>query len=238
MKRFKKFISTLFAYSGYQISRIGNAEEVYWSGLSSAEIRRLFHFDCFNKTLNLDGVYVECGVGNGSTLILMSNLLEEYKSSKKIWAFDSFEGFPDPSHEDGNFFASNFARYNDEYTQYSLDFVKKNILSVSCNKNALDRMEFIKGVIPDSLKAYDESKISLMNLDLDIYKSSSDALDFFWPHLQDGGIIMLDEYEFGKDLDKWPGAKKAIDEFCKKKNIQVNKHFTGRYFLKKLSNII
>lgn len=43
--------------------------------------------------------------------------------------------------------------------------------------------------------------------------------------------MMLDEYDFGKDLEKWPGAKIAVDQFCKEVEIEVQKHFTGKSFL-------
>ena len=52
-------------------------------------------------------------------------------------------------------------------------------------------------------------------------------------HHQDNGIVLLDEYDFYTDRIKFPGAKKAIDEFCKEKNINVIKHFTGKYYIQK-----
>ena len=45
--------------------------------------------------------------------------------------------------------------------------------------------------------------------------------------------MMLDEYDFGADLEKWPGAKSAVDEFCDIHNVVVKKHFTGRNYLEK-----
>ena len=46
-------------------------------------------------------------------------------------------------------------------------------------------------------------------LDCDLYGSYKDCLEFFYPRLGNGGIILLDEY----DDPPWPGCNKAVDEF-------------------------
>ena len=44
---------------------------------------------------------------------------------------------------------------------------------------------------------------------------------------------MLDEYDMDGDDRKWPGAKKAIDEFCLENNCQLKTHFSGCKYLRK-----
>jgi len=97
----------------------------------------------------------------------------------------------------------------------------------------ISRVEFIKGFIPDSLVLFNGVGISLLNCDLDLYKPTKDTLNFFWPYIVSGGVVMLDEYDIGNDQEKWPGAKKAIDEFCEEMSIQLHRGFGRRVFLKK-----
>jgi O-methyltransferase len=73
-----------------------------------------------------------------------------------------------------------------------------------------------------------------MNVDVDIYEPTKATLEFFWPLLQENGIMLLDEYDFDRDLEKFPGSKNAVDEFCKAKNISVTKHYTGKSYITKV----
>src|SRR4051812_41213459 len=46
------------------------------------------------QTLSIRGDVFECGVYRGGTAALLSMLLEEVKSPKKLYLFDTFEGMP------------------------------------------------------------------------------------------------------------------------------------------------
>ena len=56
----------------------------------------LVRVDLFRKILDIQGSIVECGVHKGNSLFLFSHLssiLEPYNFNRKIFGFDSFEGF-------------------------------------------------------------------------------------------------------------------------------------------------
>jgi predicted O-methyltransferase YrrM len=76
-----------------------------------------------------------------------------------------------------------------------------------CNNYAL-----YKGTFPQDNSQYAEhEQFSLVHLDVDIYTSVRDCLQFFWPRMVAGGVIILDDY----NAPDCPGAKKAADEFTK-----------------------
>ena len=60
-------------------------------------------FSCFfeylNKNLDKDGDLIEVGVYRGSSLLSVAMFLKEKGSSKKVYGYDSFKGFPDIYHE-------------------------------------------------------------------------------------------------------------------------------------------
>jgi len=234
-KLIKKAILHFIDILGYKVSKknnISTSPPLYWSALTHGEIRRLFHYEMFMKTISISGSIVECGVSKGGTISFIKNLQKEFDCSRKIWGFDSFEGFSQPNLKDGSSFSNNYDYFNQKYTN-ALDSVRQSIsdlTSVNINNNEIF---LIKGWIPDSFEHYDGSPVSLLNLDVDIYEPTKATLEFFWPLLKEDAIILLDEYDFGLDAEKWPGAKLAIDEFCNKKNISVSKHFTGRFYIKK-----
>ena len=50
---------------------------------------------------------------------------------------------------------------------------------------------------------------------MDLYKPITDTLEFFYPKLVKGGIIICDDY----NSTQFPGAKRAWDEFFKDKKV-------------------
>ena len=66
-----------------------------------------------------------------------------------------------------------------------------------------------KGFIPDTFAGLNSEKIAFVHIDLDVYKSILDSLQFIWPRLSLGGIIVFDDYGFAT----CPGARVAVDEF-------------------------
>ena len=64
----------------------------------------------------------------------------------------------------------------------------------------------------------DVDKFQFIHLDVDLYQPTKDSLDFFYPKLAQGGIIVCDDYNFST----FPGAKKAWDEFFNDKRNGFN----------------
>lgn len=171
------------------------------------------------------GAIVECGVGSGWSLGLLSQL-----STKKIYAFDSFQGFPEGSSKDSPTFTPKDAPI---YKEMGIDFVKKNMARMGVRQDAFENQIFmIPGFFPASFSGFDH-RVSFLHLDVDLYQSSLDCLKFFYPLLELGGHIAFDEYDDPRDLMKWPGAKIAIDEFVAQHNLKLERHWTGFVFLVK-----
>lgn len=213
-----------------------NQDSILACGVDKKTARRIFQFEKFLETRNLrdfagkQAIIVEAGVGNGSTLTFLLKLQNYLGDKRAIYAFDSFEGFPKGSQND----SEEFLRHGKpEYKNFTLSFVRAKLKSHDISEDDMSRVEFIKGFIPDSLVSFNGAGISLLNCDLDLYKPTKDTLNFFWPYIVPGGVVMLDEYDIATDQVKWPGAKKAIDEFCEEMSIQLHRGFGRRAFLKK-----
>ena len=59
--------------------------------------------------------------------------------------------------------------------------------------------------VPEYVKAKPELRISLLNLDTDIYEPAVTILDHLFPRIVRGGILILDDY------GTFPGETKAVD---------------------------
>ena len=51
----------------------------------------------------IDGDIIECGVGRGVSLFTMGNISNLIGLDRKLYGFDSFEGFPEPTQEDRSY---------------------------------------------------------------------------------------------------------------------------------------
>jgi len=75
----------------------------------------------------------------------------------------------------------------------------------------------ITETVPSYVKANPELKISLLNLDTDIYEPAVTILEHLYPKITKGGILMLDDY------GTHPGETKAVDEYFKNKTVEIKK---------------
>lgn len=129
----------------------------------------------------------------GSTMIMRS------ASSKVIFAFDTFEGLPSSMkrEEDGG-------RYKEGKLRSSYDKVKELFEN--------DKNTFIyKGICPETADPVKNKNFSFINLDVDLYQSTLDCLEFFYPRMTKGGLIICHDYT------RIGAVKKAIDLFFKDK---------------------
>jgi len=183
----------------------------------------------FEQTAKLDGDIIECGIGKMGTFQILAELLLEEDSAKKLWGFDSFEGFPKPTSED----LSVRNPQKGEWKNINAEDVAKFLLILGFKKRWIDsHIKIIKGFFQDTLPNNNISKISFLHLDVDLYDSYKICLQYLFPKVVEGGVILFDEYANKKENLKFPGAKKAIDEYFQgtKYNLQRDKS-TGKYFL-------
>lgn len=159
-----------------------------------------------NISLPIAGNIAECGVFRGSSLIPMGVFAKQNNSSKKLFGLDSFEGFDSTIEKDlelGGMGDSEKRLGGFSNTSYDLVFNKVKQFGLT------DTTTLIKGYFQNTLHQIDEQKFSFVHLDCDIYESYKVCLDFFYPRMTTGGIILFDEY----DDPAWIGCTQAIDEF-------------------------
>lgn len=160
--------------------------------LTGAECLRVI-LDALLKTKGVAGDVVEFGCNEGSTSVLISKLLEK---DKQLYVYDSFEGLPEASQEDGNIKTkgacpSNQAKLVKNFKQNNIKFP---IITKDWFCNLIDEQ------IPE--------QISFAFLDSDLYESIMDSLMIVLPRLSDGGIIAV--HDCGHKL--FPGVMKACQK--------------------------
>lgn len=171
------------------------------------------------------GAIVECGVGSGGSLSALAYLLDQMGIDRPVYAFDSFQGFPEGTPEDAAEFSPSKKRI---YEQFTVNFVKGNVARrCGGDERPGSRINYVPGFFPDSFAAFEKQPVALLHVDVDLYQGYVDSLGFFVPMMPSGAMILFDEYDQGNDLVKWPGAKRAVDEFIDSTGHTLERHFTG-----------
>lgn len=162
-------------------------------------------FDVLDRVKGVEGDVAECGVWRGRTLVAMAIYLHQHKINKRIWGFDSFEGFDGTIAHDialggDSVQQKRVGGFND--TSYDLLVRKLSVFGVS-------NVDIEPGYFNESLPRCTANKFCFVHIDCDIYEGYKSCLNHFYPRVSKGGIILFDEY----NDPAWPGANKAVDEF-------------------------
>ena len=142
------------------------------------------------------GSFAELGVYKGETARVMHLCAPE----RTLHLFDTFEGFPSEDLKDETGKAAAYTTQH--FADTGIDKVRKHL------GNHPDII-FHKGYFPESAKGLEKEKFALVSMDADLHNPTIAGLEFFYPRLSPGGVILIHDY----NLD-WPELMKAIDTFC------------------------
>lgn len=147
------------------------------------------------KIQNIQGAFAEVGVYKGET----ARMVHEMDKDRKFYLFDTFNGFDKKDLQ--------FENCNDEKFSPS-NFSDTNVNSVREFIDGNENIFFIPGYFPESAAALPEELYAFIHLDVDLYKPTLAALQYFYPRLSPGGIILIHDYNH-----TWEGLRRAVDEF-------------------------
>jgi O-methyltransferase len=141
---------------------------------------------------------VECGVCNGLTAFFALRELQGLGSCDRMHLYDAWL----PMCKDSLLESEKESVGN--YSNITIERVKKNL-------SEFDNIIYHPGYIPDSLHSEPPSpeKISYLSIDLNSAGATIAALEFFFPRVLKGGVILFDDYG---GIDHSP-TKKSVDKF-------------------------
>lgn len=172
-------------------------------------------YDEKSRIDDLEGDIVECGVWRGGMSVFLSKLF----SDKKIWVVDSFTGFEDI--KDSRYPTELWDKYKikEPHTiDYKIGIPVSEVKSVFEKYNELDtkRINFIEGYVKDVLKpdVCPIEKIALLRIDVDAYSATMDVLDYLYPKVVSGGMIIFDD----GNVDS---SRMAIEDYFRREKIEL-----------------
>ncbi len=147
---------------------------------------------------NVEGSFAELGVYKGNSAAVLNYYAKN--SGRTLYLYDTFDGF-------------------DERDLVGVDCQKKRDFcdtSIEYVKSRVGEAEYRQGFFPDSTEEKDrKDKYAFVSLDCDLYEPTKAGLEFFYPRLNRGGVIICHDYSSGK----WKGVTEAVDEFCSQQGI-------------------
>ena len=151
----------------------------------------------------IPGDVIETGIWRGGATVFMRGVLAAYGiTDRRVWAADSFQGVPPPSHpEDAGFDIS--ARV---YPVLSVTL--QEVQGLFARYGLLDEQVcFLEGWFKDTLAKAPIKKLAVLRLDGDLYESTMDALNPLYAKVASGGFIIVDDYYMV------PQCGRAINDF-------------------------
>src|SRR5437773_1163594 len=176
--------------------------------------RFLAMYEVYKMALPVKGSIVECGVFRGFGLMSwakLSTILEPENLTRRIYGFDTFEGFPAVSEEDasrqetaakGGLCSDSYEELSKLITEYDADRVLGH----------LPKVELVRGdiaeTVPAFVAAHPHLVVSLLFLDCDLFEPTKVALEHLMTRMPKGAVLAFDEL----DNPLWPGETLAALE--------------------------
>lgn len=159
----------------------------------------------------VEGCAAELGVYRGAFAAEINRLLPD----RTLYLFDTFTGFAPEDLEIER--ESGIPGKTGDFTDTSVSLVR-DVLPHP------EKAVFIPGRFPESLSAYLEKKgesslpkLAFVSLDPDLYEPVYQGLRVFYPLLNEGGMIMIHDY----NSCQFPGVHRAVERFCREEHLFV-----------------
>jgi O-methyltransferase len=173
-----------------------------------------------SQVRELEGDFVECGTYNAKAATLILNL-EDLGSKNRIFhLFDTFSGIP----AQGLTKKELELGFVGQFSDITIEDVQKKL------NDYLDIVRFHQGLIPDSFNGFTSGPVVFLHLDLNGAYPTQKALEFFYPVLVQGAVIIFDDYGW----DNYEDQRDIVIRFFSDKKEEILALPTGQGLVIKL----
>lgn len=162
----------------------------------------------------IPGDFVECGVWRGGSMFAAARaLLNRNSRDRQLWLYDTFEGMSEPTTADVDLHGETAAgllqihQPEDRHGVWCRSRLEEVEQTMTSSGYPTDRIRYIAGKVEDTLPVTRPQQIALLRLDTDWYESTRCELEFLFPLLSPGGVLIIDDY------GHWQGCRRAVDDY-------------------------
>jgi O-methyltransferase len=163
----------------------------------------------------LPGDFVECGVNTGIMSIAICTYLDFNSLDKDFYLFDTYCGIPEAQMSEDE--REERIKHNESSYEECYDTAVRNF-------SPWPRCRLVRGLVPDTLKEVNITKVAYLHIDMNIAAPERDAMEFFWDKVVPGGVILLDDYGFLTFRPQYDSA----NEFARSKGVMIATLPTGQ----------
>lgn len=138
------------------------------------------------QALLTEGDFVECGVNTGVIAGTICRYLDFARLQRGFFLFDTYQGIP-----------VDLARGAEQGRVHMYNQQYPDVWEVArANFHDFPNATLVRGRVPDTLPDSGVQKVAYLSIDMNIVAPERAALEYFWPILSPGGIVVLDDYGF------------------------------------------
>ena len=189
--------------------------------------KMLAYYELYKIASKIKGDFVLGGIFRGISTVEFSTFINLFENSlkQKLIIFDKFKKFPKNNND---------LKSLTVIKQMGEKGITKSQLELVLKNKKIKNVELIKGKITKTVSDYVSShpklKISLLNMDVDIYDRELISLKILYPFVTKGGVIILNDYGV------FDYETKIMNKFFKNENLKIEKlsfSKTPSYIIKK-----
>lgn len=155
------------------------------------------------------GDIVECGVWNGGSAALLAEAAGIRDGGRACWLFDSFQGLPEPTERDPEEIRRYWFRgWNTGDPERVAGIWKRLGLPG-------EALRIREGWFHESFDRAPIESIAILHIDADWYEPVRLCLETWYGKVGPGGAVILNDYGL------WDGATRAVDDFLRERELQV-----------------
>lgn len=154
-------------------------------------------WDLVSQTKNIEGSILEVGVWRGGSGVLIARRSNIDNPASDIFLCDTFQGVVLAGSDDSTYKGG-------EHADTSFEVVSGLIRDTHVKNTHL-----LQGIFPHDTGAKIQNEIfRFAHIDVDVYQSAKEVLEWVWPRLAVGGIVVFDDYGFFR----CDGVTKIVNE--------------------------
>jgi hypothetical protein len=222
--------------TGGELAAWGRPDEIAYNQVNRQAVKYAFYVQAFDFITDnrIAGDYHEYGCHRARTFrMALTEARRHNLNSMRFFAFDSFEGLPEPES----------APSVPTWTKGALKTPEEEFWRLIQEHGIYtDQCRTVKGFYKESLThalaekfAANEQKIAFACIDCDLYESAVPVLAFISPLLQVGSLIYIDDYFAGYRGSPNEGVARAFSEFQEVSSLKFVLHMQvgwwGRSFI-------
>lgn len=165
------------------------------------------------------GALLEVGVWRGGSGALICKKAKLLGLKEPVYLCDTFTGVVKAGDKDSSYVGG-------EHADTSRGEVERLLARLG-----LDNARILEGVFPEQTGQAAEGRIRFCHSDVDVYQSTRDIIDWVWPRLVPGGIMVFDDYGFSRT----DGITRVVEEAGRRRDCAAIYNLNGHAVMIKTS---